>query len=330
MASSSLPNTVMLKILNLKTFYFLTYCDNKTFLTFAVNRTIFIPNLFDNMNFRKNLLTSHVKGKDIVLDTKTFSSLCCGIPIQGSKHNRFRPRFGETIKNKDILSIGYLKLEERLLHYFLSYVILPKLSNHSQISDIELQLMYAIQYNININWALMIMRKMWNVRGSQSPLPYAIFITKILDHFGGSLHGETKVALNLRESKIDVEVCHKMGFSIDPIDRGTYRHQTDRPTAPTTQPETTIPNPPEFHAQSSSSAAMPSNQMIMDELVSLRAYITTRMDALDTRNDRNLLVGAPQARLLDKLQEVRHKEGYLLRTMVLGSTKKLRRENSLS
>ncbi|KAF1858830.1 hypothetical protein Lal_00027081 [Lupinus albus] len=36
-----------------------------------------------NMNFRKNLLTSHVKGKDIVLDTKTFSSLCCDIPMQG-------------------------------------------------------------------------------------------------------------------------------------------------------------------------------------------------------------------------------------------------------
>ncbi|KAF1860332.1 hypothetical protein Lal_00037671 [Lupinus albus] len=45
--------------------------------------------------------------------------------------------FDETVKNRDILSAGYLKLEERLLHYFMSYVILPKFSNHSQISDIE-------------------------------------------------------------------------------------------------------------------------------------------------------------------------------------------------
>ncbi|KAF1869423.1 hypothetical protein Lal_00045288 [Lupinus albus] len=37
-----------------------------------------------NMNFRKNHLTSYVKGKDIILDTKTFSSLCCNIPTQGS------------------------------------------------------------------------------------------------------------------------------------------------------------------------------------------------------------------------------------------------------
>ncbi|KAF1858837.1 hypothetical protein Lal_00028205 [Lupinus albus] len=63
-------------------------------------------------------------------------------------------------------------------------------------------------------------------------------------------------------------------------------HRTDRPTAPTAQPEPIIPNPPEFQSQSSSSAAMPSNQMIMNELVSLQGYITTRMDALDTQNQR--------------------------------------------
>ncbi|KAF1866073.1 hypothetical protein Lal_00013510 [Lupinus albus] len=144
--------------------------------------------------------------------------------------------------------------------------------------------MYAMKYNIMINWAQIIMRQMWNVRCSQSPLPYVIFITKIFEHFGVSLDGETKVTLNLRERKIDMVVVHKMGFSIDHIDHHTYKHRTDRPTAPTAQPEPTIPNPPEFHAQSSSSAAMPANQMIMDELVYLRGYITNRMDALDTQN----------------------------------------------
>ncbi|KAF1867991.1 hypothetical protein Lal_00042385 [Lupinus albus] len=138
-----------------------------------------------------------------------------------------------------------------------------------QRNDIELQLMYAMKYNIKINWAQMIMQQMGHVRGSQSPLPYAIFITKILEHFGVSLDGETKMALNLHESKIDVEVVHNMGFSLDPITRRTYRHRTDRPTVPIAQPEPTIPNLPEFQAPSSSSAAMPSNQMIMDDLVSL-------------------------------------------------------------
>ncbi|KAF1866052.1 hypothetical protein Lal_00013488 [Lupinus albus] len=240
-------------------------------------------------------------------------SLCCNTPFQGSTtgfglvcewYNYDRKEFylslcriskkeieqckqqgfGETVKNRDILSVGYLKLEDRLLHYFLRYVILPKFSNNSQISDIEFQLMYAINFNIKINWTLMIMRQMWNVRSSLSPLPYAIFITKILGHFGVSTAGETKATLHLHESKIDVEVVHKIGFSIDPIDRRTYKHQTDRPTASTAQLEPTNPNPPEFHAQSSSYAAMPSNQMIMDDLFSLRGYITNQMDALDAQN----------------------------------------------
>ncbi|KAF1862562.1 hypothetical protein Lal_00014102 [Lupinus albus] len=261
--------------------------------------------VFEEHTVMKNLMTSHVKGKDIVLDTKTFSSICRDIPMQGditgfdlvcewddydrkgfylsqcriSKkeiEQRKQQRYGETVKNRDILSVGYLKLEERLLHYFMSYVILPKFSNHSQISDIELQLMYAIKYNIKINWTQMIMQQMWHVRGTQSPLPYAIYITKILEHFSVSMDGETKGAINLRESKIDIEVFHKMGFILDHVTRRTYKHRTDRQIAPTDQPEPTAPNQPEFQASSSSS--------FMDELVSLRGYITTRMDDIDTQN----------------------------------------------
>ncbi|KAF1891563.1 hypothetical protein Lal_00015162 [Lupinus albus] len=119
--------------------------------------------------------------------------------------------------------------------------------------------MYVVKYNIKINWAKMIMQQMWHVRGSQSLLPYAIFITKILEHFGVSLDGETKVAFNLRERKIVIEVVHKMGFFLDHVTRRTYKHRTDRQIAPTNQPEPTASNQPEFQAPSSSSTTMPSN-----------------------------------------------------------------------
>ncbi|KAF1872217.1 hypothetical protein Lal_00038001 [Lupinus albus] len=140
-----------------------------------------------NMNFRKNIMTSHFMGKDIVLDIKTFSSICCDIPMTGDItgfglvcdwddydrkkfylsicriykeeiERRKQQRIDETVKNRDILFAGYLTLEDRLVHYFLTYVIFPKFSNHSQISYIELQLMYAIKYKIKINWIKMIMQ----------------------------------------------------------------------------------------------------------------------------------------------------------------------------
>ncbi|KAF1896160.1 hypothetical protein Lal_00027233 [Lupinus albus] len=197
------------------------------------------------------------KGKDIVLDIKTFSSICCDIPMTGDitgfrlvcdwddyDHKKFylsifriskeeierrkQQSLGETVKNRDILSSRYLTLEDCL-------------------------------FNIKINWNKMIMQQMWHVRGSQSPFPYAIFITKILEHFGVSLDGETKVALNLRESEVDIEVVHKIGFVIDPVTRRTYKHHTDCQPAPTDEPEPTAPNQPESHAPSSSSAAMPTN-----------------------------------------------------------------------
>ncbi|KAF1869904.1 hypothetical protein Lal_00017481 [Lupinus albus] len=76
-----------------------------------------------------------------------------------------------------------------------------------------------------------------------------------------------------------------MGFIIDHVTRRTYKHRTDRQLAPTDEPEPTAePNQPESHASSSSFAAMPTNKMIMDELVSLRGYITTRKDAIDTQS----------------------------------------------
>ncbi|KAF1868060.1 hypothetical protein Lal_00034001 [Lupinus albus] len=178
-------------------------------------------------------------------DRKRFYLSLCRISKEEIEQRK-QQGYGETVKNRDILYAGYLKLEECLLHYFLSYVILQKFSDHSQIRDIYLQLMYAIKYNIQINLTKMIMQQMLHVRSSQSLLPYVIFITKILEHFGVSLDGETKVALNLHESKIDIEVVHKMGFTLDPVTRQTYRHRTDRPTTPTEQPKPTIPNQPEF------------------------------------------------------------------------------------
>ncbi|KAF1864666.1 hypothetical protein Lal_00031984 [Lupinus albus] len=66
-------------------------------------------------------------------------------------------------------------------------------------------------------------------------------------------------------------------------------HRTNRQPAPTDEPEPTAATiQPESNAQSSASAAMLTNQMIVDELVSLRGYITTRMDAFDTQSQQIL------------------------------------------
>ncbi|KAF1896063.1 hypothetical protein Lal_00042325 [Lupinus albus] len=89
-------------------------------------------------------------------------------------------------------------------------------------------------------------------------------------------------------ARIDVDVIHKMGFFRDLNDR-VYKHRSDRPDAPVDPPANAFFNPPApqpstFQFESSSYAQIPSNQMIMDKLFSLRGYISTRMDALDDHN----------------------------------------------
>ncbi|KAF1879788.1 hypothetical protein Lal_00039734 [Lupinus albus] len=64
---------------------------------------------------------------------------------------------------------------------------------------------------------------------------------------GCSYFGSSDAAKKMNFKMIDVEVFHKMSFSNDPHDHRTYKHRTDRPTAPPNQPEPANPNPFEFN-----------------------------------------------------------------------------------
>lgn len=66
-----------------------------------------------------------------------------------------------------------------MLHYLISYVLMPKNSNHSQIGDIELQLIYAIKNKIAVNWADTIMHHMKHQQSLTRGLPYTMLISKI-------------------------------------------------------------------------------------------------------------------------------------------------------
>ncbi|KAF1868078.1 hypothetical protein Lal_00034020 [Lupinus albus] len=81
------------------------------------------------------------------------------------ENNEQRKVFTEHFLGKPIYALKYgnvrnFNLKDRLLHYFLSYVIIPKYSNHSQINDM---------HNLDINWALTLMNHMWSVQETNNP-----------------------------------------------------------------------------------------------------------------------------------------------------------------
>ncbi|KAF1858879.1 hypothetical protein Lal_00043014 [Lupinus albus] len=140
-------------------FHFSTLLRQHNLFALCEESNAYYPELvrvfYCNLNLRKNRLISSMKGKEIILDMQTFSSICGNIPDHGSIKdfgiacdwdNYDRKEFyysmcrfskdkidlcklmglGETVKNRDIHVVGNLNLEDRLLHYFLSYVRDPK------------------------------------------------------------------------------------------------------------------------------------------------------------------------------------------------------------
>ncbi|XP_019450705.1 PREDICTED: protein NRT1/ PTR FAMILY 4.2-like [Lupinus angustifolius] len=118
--------------------------------------------------------------------------------------------------------------------------------------------------------------------GEFEPLPYAILITAILEYAGVSFPGKSKISLDVHD-KIDVDVIHKMGFFWDTNDM-IYKHRGDHQATNPENPSANPPSHPAFCVESSSYDSTPTSQMFMDELYSLKGYITTRMDAFETAN----------------------------------------------
>lgn len=151
-----------------------------------------------------DVLTSKVKNTDTIMDLEAFGN-CSEIPYVGQAlHHGFVPEWEGYSKtdyffhicrvsqqailgNKNpassrlLLFSKNLTVSDRILHYLISYVLMPKHSNHSQICDLELQLMYAIKNKIQINWAHTIMYHMKHQQSITGGLPYARLITKLLE-----------------------------------------------------------------------------------------------------------------------------------------------------
>lgn len=48
-------------------------------------------------------------------------------------------------------SSSILTTNDLMIHYYLDYMLVPEISNHSTITDTEMQLLYAIKNNMQVN-----------------------------------------------------------------------------------------------------------------------------------------------------------------------------------
>ncbi|WJX25079.1 hypothetical protein P8452_14154 [Trifolium repens] len=128
------------------------------------------------------------------------------------------------------------------------------MSNHATINDLEMQLLFAVKNEIQVNWAYVIMHHLANHGEYSAGLPYARVLTKIFRKFKVNLTSESIAKMEPSECAITSDVVNsKMGVVYD-LYLKTYNyitHNADDEVAPP-------PPPPQQHA------GEPTNQMIMD------------------------------------------------------------------
>lgn len=102
-----------------------------------------------------------------------------------------------------------LSVSDRMLHYNIAYVLLPKHLNHSRINELELQVIYVVKNNIKVNWAFTILHHMGHLRNLSGGLPYAWMITTILNYVGMDLRKKSFEIMTTKECEINDKTALK-------------------------------------------------------------------------------------------------------------------------
>ncbi|MED6177266.1 hypothetical protein PIB30_096537 [Stylosanthes scabra] len=107
-------------------------------------------------------------------------------------------------------TVGLLNVEHRLLHYFLTYVLVPRSGNHSLILDEDLEIMWRMVNGQQINWVHLIVTHMRRTKpGNSKGLPYAILWTAIFKYVGIDFSQANKKKLEYNHC-IDTHVLNHM------------------------------------------------------------------------------------------------------------------------
>lgn len=116
-----------------------------------------------------------------------------------------------------------LSISDRMLHYIISYVLIPKDSNHAQINDLEMQMLFAIKNKIRIDWILTIMYHLQQQLSLSTRLPYARLISRILEMTNLDLNREPCTKMRSTANEInEITIVKNTGIIKD--SNGTFRY----------------------------------------------------------------------------------------------------------
>jgi len=179
-----------------------------------------------NLQFSDYSLISHVKGVDMIITSDVWSAVT-RLKSSGLRINRGNlgvvEEFNKIQFYKGCLKsphskvrnffVGGLKLDERLVAFIVSWILTPRGSNHSTLSEEDLLLIYCNMNKVKINWIHTIKEHMQKaMRLCDFHYPYAILISMFLHYFEVNIEREVAKVIK-PSSEINSGSLSKMGFT---------------------------------------------------------------------------------------------------------------------
>lgn len=131
---------------------------------------------------------------------------CIGRKLEHEIFQKRKKRTGGKLHDRTFWSAGNLFIYDRLLHYFLNYIVVPRFSNHSTITGTKMQILFAMKHGVPINWDYMILEHMATYDENSQELLNVFFFTKNLQHFEVNLVKEDPIPME--DWEIIVHLCN--------------------------------------------------------------------------------------------------------------------------
>ena len=204
---------------------------------------------YANLTYEEDLLTSRVKGVNIVStpDIWTFiaSFRIVGIPAHrgfpgANRLDIYQGCLRDPTAKRDynIFRAGGMKKDERVLAFLTAWILIPRNSNHAQLTTNDVFLIHTFKSNIRVDWSEIVSNTMQKViKLPNYPLSYAVFVCKVLEHYKVDFSGEASYTPN-HTSLIGANALHHMGMSF----RGTtwcFKDEPDTDLVDTAEPSST-------------------------------------------------------------------------------------------
>ena len=181
---------------------------------------------YTNLKFEGNNLVSHMKGVEMEITHEVWTTVV-GLKFSGLRINKGNlgvvedfnkiQYYKSCLKNQHAqvrtCSVGGLKVDERLLALIVTWILTPRGSNHSVLTEEDLVYIFCIMKKIKINWIHIIKEHMQkSMRLCDYHYPYVVLVSKFLLYFEVNLEDET-FELVKSTQELNNGSLSKMGFT---------------------------------------------------------------------------------------------------------------------